>query len=148
LLFQLISEALQENGSSSTLPEAQMQLVVYDVLAALFAADGESPVSPHTDKLFAHICSIIRERLADPDLSPSTIAAETGISARYLQKLFNMRGTTCSHFINSLRLDRASRLLQRRPSLKQRRSLGEIGFPSAHPNGEGRIQTSKTPLSA
>jgi AraC-like DNA-binding protein len=146
-----------------------MQLVVYDLLAALFAVDGENPISHHTDKLFAHICSIIRGRLADPDLSPSTVAAETGISARYLQKLFSMRGMTCSHFINSLRLERASRLLQHRASLKQRPPLGEIaaacGFldyahfsrkfrerfghpPSAHPDEEGRIQTSKMALSA
>jgi transcriptional regulator GlxA family with amidase domain len=80
-----------------------------------------------------------------------------------------MRGTTCSHFINSLRLDHASRLLQRRASLKHPEPLREIaiacGFldyahfsrkfrerfghpPSAHPNGKGRIQTSKMALSA
>jgi AraC family transcriptional regulator, positive regulator of tynA and feaB len=126
LLFQLISEALQYNGSAAPLPEASMRFVVYDLLAALFASDGQNPVSPHTDKLFAHICSIIRERLADPDLSPSMIAAETGISARYLQKLFSMRGTTCSHFIYSLRLDHASRLLQRRASRKLRQPLAEV----------------------
>jgi AraC-like DNA-binding protein len=127
LLFLLISEALQENGSSpSSLPEAQMQLVIYDLLAAMFASDHSNRSSTHTDKLFDHICSIIRERLADPDLSPASVAAETGISARYLQKLFSKRGTTCSHFINSLRLDRAARLLQRRAALRKAQSLGEI----------------------
>jgi AraC-like DNA-binding protein len=169
LLFQLISEALQENGSSLASPEAPMQLVVYDLLAALFAAGDQIPVSSHTDKLFAHICNIIRQRLADPGLRPAAIAAESGISARYLQKLFNMRGTTCSHFIYSLRLDQAARLLQRRASLTHRPPLGEIaaacGFfdyahfsrkfrerfghpPSAYPSGEGRNQTSEAALSA
>ncbi len=46
--------------------------------------------------------------------SPCDVAAEARISLRYLQKLFTMRNSTCGHFIHSLRLDHAARLLQRR----------------------------------
>jgi AraC-like DNA-binding protein len=42
------------------------------------------------------------------------VAAEAGISLRYLQKLFTQSGSTCSGFIDSLRLDKAGRLLRRR----------------------------------
>jgi AraC-like DNA-binding protein len=42
-------------------------------------------------------------------ISVPTIAAETGISLRYLQKLFTERGSTCSELIFSLRLDHAAR---------------------------------------
>jgi AraC family transcriptional regulator, positive regulator of tynA and feaB len=66
--------------------------------------------------------------LADPELSPSVVAAEAGISAHYLQKLFSARGMTCNHFIHSLRLDHASRLLQRRSLSKAGTPLGEIAF--------------------
>src|SRR5262249_21651399 len=42
------------------------------------------------------------------------IAAEAGISLRYLQKLFTCRGSTCSLYIQSLRLERSFVLLKRR----------------------------------
>lgn len=127
LLLQLMIEAFRGSGSSDALPEAHMQLVVYDLLAALFAPPGEQ-VSAHTDKLFARIRRMIEANLADPELSPSVVAAEAGISARYLQKLFSARGMTCNHFIHSLRLDHASRLLQRRALSKAGTPLGEIAF--------------------
>jgi AraC family transcriptional regulator, positive regulator of tynA and feaB len=49
-------------------------------------------------KLFARIRGIIKGRLADPDLGPSEVAAEAGISLRYVQKLCTERGTTCIRF--------------------------------------------------
>jgi AraC family transcriptional regulator, positive regulator of tynA and feaB len=54
--------------------------------------------------------------------------AESGISLRYLQKLFTARGSTCSEFIYSLRLDHAARLLQRRASLATGQPLSEIAY--------------------
>jgi hypothetical protein len=40
-------------------------------------------------------------RIVDPELSPREIAAEAGISLRYLQKLFTQRGSTCSGLIDA-----------------------------------------------
>jgi AraC family transcriptional activator of tynA and feaB len=167
LLLQLMTEALQASGPSDALPEAQMRLVMYDLLAALFTPPEGEPVSAYTDKLFTRICSIVRARLADPELTPSTVAAEARISIRYLQKLFSARGTTCGHYIHSLRLDQASRLLQRRSLSRSGEPLGEIAFacgfldyahfsrkfrerfghpPSAHSAGAGRKPTSNMAL--
>jgi len=164
LLLQLMIEAFRGNGPSDALPEAQMQLVVYDLLAALFAPPAEQ-VSAHTDKLFARICRTIQANLADPELSPSVVAAEAGISARYLQKLFSARGMTCNHFIHSVRLDHASRLLQRRSLSGAGTPLGDIAFacgfldyahfsrkfrerfghpPSAHPSAHSAVAVRKT----
>ena len=56
-----------------------------------------------TDKLFTRIRGVIKDGFADPDLGPCEVAAEAGISLRYLQKLFTERGSTCSEFIYSLR---------------------------------------------
>jgi AraC family transcriptional regulator, positive regulator of tynA and feaB len=56
------------------------------------------------------------------------VAAKVGISPRYLQKLFTQRGSTCSEFIYSLRLDHAARLLHRRESLRSGQPLSEIAF--------------------
>jgi AraC family transcriptional activator of tynA and feaB len=167
LLLQLMIEASQGNDPANALPETQMQLVVYDLLAALFAPDGVERVSAYTDKLFARICRMIEARSADPHLTPSVVAAETRISVRYLQKLFSARGTTCNYFIHSLRLDHASRLLQRRSLSRSGEPLGEIAFacgfldyahfsrkfrerfghpPSAHSADAGRKPTSNMAL--
>jgi AraC family transcriptional activator of tynA and feaB len=168
LLLQLMTEALQASGPSDALPEAQMRLVMYDLLAALFTPPEGERVSTYTDKLFTQICGIVQARLADPELTPSTVAAEARISMRYLQKLFSARGTTCGHYIHSLRLDQASRLLQRRSLSSSGEPLGDIAFacgfldyphfsrkfrerfghsPSAHSASAVRKQTSRMALS-
>ncbi|MET9440488.1 helix-turn-helix domain-containing protein [Streptomyces sp. NPDC006610] len=48
----------------------------------------------------------IRARLADPDLSPLTVARHHNVSLRYLQKLFHERGTSPARWIRSERLAR------------------------------------------
>jgi len=104
-----------------------MRLVVYDLLGALFAPP--TPLcSRHTDKLFMRVCGIIKDRFADPDISPREVAAETGISLRYLQKLFAARGSTCRHYISSLRLDHAAHLIERRALMKTGQPLSDIAY--------------------
>ena len=104
-----------------------MRLVVYDLLGALFAPPAPL-CSRHTDKLFARVCGIIKDRYADPDISPREVAAEMGISLRYLQSLFTDRGSTCSHHISSLRLDHAAHLIERRASVKTGQPLSDIAY--------------------
>jgi AraC family transcriptional regulator, positive regulator of tynA and feaB len=104
-----------------------MRLVVYDLLGALFAPP--TPLcSSHTDKLFMRVCGLIKDRFADPDISPREVAAETGISLRYLQKLFTARGSTCRHYIFSLRLDHAAHLIERRALMKTGQPLSDIAY--------------------
>jgi AraC family transcriptional activator of tynA and feaB len=128
LLFDLIRGADQGGGSALYPADSYMQLAVYDLLGALFAPCDPSPVSRHADKLFARIRSVIRDGFANPDFGPREVAAVTGISLRYLQKLFTARGVTCSQFIYSLRLDHAARLLHRRGSLRTTQPLSGIAY--------------------
>jgi AraC family transcriptional activator of tynA and feaB len=104
-----------------------MRLVVYDLLGALFAPPAPLG-SRHNDKLFMRVCGIIKDRFTDPDISPREVAVEAGISLRYLQKLFTLRGSTCSHYISSFRLDHAARLIERRASMKTGQPLAEIAY--------------------
>ena len=104
-----------------------MPLVVYDLLGALFAPPA-SLGSRHNDKLFMRACHIIKNRFADPDISPREVAAEAGISLRYLQKLFTVRGSTCRHHIYSARLDHAARLIERRALTKTGQPLSDIAY--------------------
>src|SRR6202043_4295634 len=103
-----------------------MQLAVYDLVGALFAPSDPWPLSRHADKLFTRICGVIKDRFADPDFGPCEVAAEVGISLRYLQKLFTARSSTCTELIHSVRLDHAARLLDRRRLLNTSQPISEI----------------------
>jgi AraC-like DNA-binding protein len=105
-----------------------MRLGVYDLLGALFAPSDPMPASLHADKLFRRVCNIIKDRFADPGLGPCEVAAEAGISLRYLQKLFTAHNATCSLFIQSVRLDHAARLVHRRQLLRTSQPLSEIAY--------------------
>jgi AraC family transcriptional regulator, positive regulator of tynA and feaB len=130
LLFELLRNTDQGEGSASSPADSYMQMVVYDLVGALFAPSDPWPASRHADKLFARIRGIIKDGIADPDFGPGEVAAQAGISLRYLQKLFTERGSTCSEFIYSLRLDHAARLLNRRASLRTGQPLSEIAYAS------------------
>ena len=118
----------QAEGSESPKAASYLQLAVYDLLGALFAPSASVSVSRHADRLFARVRGIIKDGFPDPDFSPRRVATEAGISLRYLQKLFTARGSTCSEFIYSLRLDHAAYLLHRRASLGTSQPLSEIAF--------------------
>src|ERR1700742_171444 len=127
LLYQLAVAPAGDGEPAFAPADEFMRLVVYDLLGALFAPPA--PVgSRHTDKLFGRVCSIIKDRFADPDISPREVAAEMGISLRYLQSLFTDRGSTCSHYISSRRLDHAAHLIERRASMKTGQPLSDIAY--------------------
>jgi AraC family transcriptional regulator, positive regulator of tynA and feaB len=128
LLFRLIQDAADERDLSAATAEPFMQFAIYDLVGALFAASDGPSISAHSDKLFTRVCGIIKAHFADPDLGPSAVAAEAGISLRYLQKLFTLRGSACSHFIYSVRLDHAARLIQRRAATKTEQPLSVIAY--------------------
>jgi AraC family transcriptional activator of tynA and feaB len=129
LLFGLV---LDEFTDESIAPRSgvYMQMTVYDLIGELFAPSDAKPVSPYTDKQFAHVCAIIQERFADPDLHPRDVAAAARISLRYLQKLFTQRGSTCGGFIESFRMDHAARLLRRRAVAGTRQPISAIADAS------------------
>jgi AraC family transcriptional regulator, positive regulator of tynA and feaB len=128
LLFDLIRNTDNGEGSAFSPVDSYMQLAVYDLVGALFAPSDPWPVSSYSDKLFARIRGVIKGSFADPDFGPCEVAAEAGISMRYLQKLFTQRGSTCSEFISSLRLDHAAHLLHRRALLGTSQPLAEIAY--------------------
>jgi AraC family transcriptional activator of tynA and feaB len=130
VLFDLVREVDQAEESEPSPAVPYLQLAVYDLLGALFAPSTSASVSRHGDRLFTRVCAVIKDGFADPDSSPRAVAAEAGISLRYLQKLFTARGSTCSDFIYSLRLDHAARLLHRRASLGTNQPLNEIAYTS------------------
>jgi AraC family transcriptional regulator, positive regulator of tynA and feaB len=134
LLFQLVRDAVDDEEPMPRSAANYMQLAVYDLLGALFVPQEPAPGSLHSDRLFKRICDVINDRFADPDLGPYEIAAELGISLRYLQKLFTNRGCTCSGFIQSLRLDQAARRIKRRVLMKSCEPLSAIAYACGYHN--------------
>ena len=109
--------------------ECHMRLAVYDLVGALFAPSDPAPAR-HSDKLFMRVRGVVKDGFVDPDLDPCEVATRAGISLRYLQKLFTERGSTCSEFIYSFRLDYAAHLLQRQSALGASQALREIAYAS------------------
>jgi AraC-like DNA-binding protein len=130
VLFNLIQDAVDDCEASSVATVPYMQLAIYELLGALFATPGLPTLSSHTDKLFKRISSIINARFADPAFGPAGVAAEAGISLRYLQKLFSARGSSCTQFLQSVRLEYAARQLHRRTLLGPSRLISEIAYAS------------------
>jgi AraC-like DNA-binding protein len=128
LLFDLIRELDNSEGSAFSPADSYMRLAVYDLVGALFAPPDPWTATSHADKLFARVRDVIKGGFADPDFGPGEVAAEAGISLRYLQKLFTQRGSTCSELIYSLRLEHAAHLLHRRALLGTSRSLSEVAY--------------------
>ena len=127
LLCQVALDPVSDAEPAFASTDGFMRLVVYDLLGALYAPPARLG-SRHNDKLFARVCGIIKGRFADTDISPREVAAETGISLRYLQKLFTVRGSTCGRYISSLRLDHAARLIERRALIKTGQPLSDIAY--------------------
>jgi AraC family transcriptional regulator, positive regulator of tynA and feaB len=127
ILFDLLLDAFEDDLSPAS-DGVYMQLAIYDLLGALFAPSDQQSVSPHSDKLYARVCAIIRHRFADPEIGPCEVAAEAGISLRYLQKLFTQRGSTCGKMINSTRLNHAARLLRRRAITDANQPIAQIAY--------------------
>jgi AraC family transcriptional activator of tynA and feaB len=167
MLFDLIRDADMEAASSPA--DMYMQLAVYDLVGALFAPSDPRFLPRGSDKLFQRICAVIKDGLSDPDFGPAEVAAETGVSLRYVQKLLTERGTTCSEFIYSSRLDHAAHLIHRRALLGTGEPLSEIAYacgfrdyahfarrfrkrfgysPGDHTDGSVRAGTGKSTLSA
>jgi AraC family transcriptional regulator, positive regulator of tynA and feaB len=128
LLYEIVLDALKGDGSACSPVNSYMQLAIYDLLGALFAPPDPAPASRHGHKLFTRIRGLIKDRFVDPDFGPAEAASAAGISLRYLQKLFTQRGSTCTEFIYSLRLDQAARLLDRRTLLAMSEPISTIAY--------------------
>ena len=69
-------------------------------------------VTKRADAIVHRITHCLRNRFDDPTLAPADVAAEIGISKRYLHQLLANSGTTFSQKVLEIRLDHACKLLQ------------------------------------
>jgi AraC family transcriptional activator of tynA and feaB len=129
LAVRLLSRLILDAGDSdpgSAAAGHHMQLAICDLLGALMASNDLLSYSSYKEKMFARIRDIVTHHFTDPEIGPREIANEAGVSLRYLQKLFTARGTTCSRFIQSLRLNHAARLVRLRNRTRSGQPLTDI----------------------
>lgn len=109
--------------------------VTLDLPSAMLAqaARTEEPLPPETQQtvLRTRVSAFIQQHLADPDLTPASIAAAHQISVRYLHRLYQGQETTIADGIRRSRLEHIHRDLTD-PRLNAR-SISSIaarwGFP-------------------
>ena len=101
-------------GTAQVLPEMRVdqlrpvELALTEFLAAVLAetTDGQGPgteaISPHLHR----ISQTIETLLPDPDLSLRRLADKSGVSPRYIQKLFAAANDTFGHYLRTRRLER------------------------------------------
>jgi AraC family transcriptional regulator, positive regulator of tynA and feaB len=128
LLFQIGCDAIGGAETDAGELNPYFRSTIYDLIGAMFADSDSHIVSRYSEKLYGRLCRIIEGRYAELDLKPSDVAAEAGISIRYLQKLFTLRGSSFTRLVQSLRLNQASRLLHRRKELASEQPISEIAY--------------------
>jgi AraC-like DNA-binding protein len=91
----------------------RLSAALLDLLVVALAErlDRIEALAPATRRraLLAGVQSFIEQRLSDPKLSPSTIAAANHISIRYLHKLFEAQELTVAGWIRRRRLEQCRR---------------------------------------
>jgi AraC-like DNA-binding protein len=126
-LLEALVEGLAADGIDRTpLPRPMIAEQVGTLLTLATGFHEPATESRHRGQLARQILRRIEADFADPELSPERLAAEVGISRRYLQQLLAGSGTSFVQELTATRLDRASDMLTdpRAGGL----SVGEIAF--------------------
>lgn len=111
---------------STPLPRSMIAEQVGTLLTLATGFHEPAQESRHRAQLARAVLRRIETDFADTDLSPERLAADLGISKRYLQQLLAGSGTSFVQELNATRLDRASDMLTdpRAATL----SVGEIAY--------------------
>ena len=87
----------------------------YDLLAVAIGATADAAeIAQHGGLRAARLHAIKRDiagSLDQPDLSIAALAGKHGVTRRYVQRLFELEGTTFTEYVLAQRLERAHRLL-------------------------------------
>ncbi|MFD0409516.1 helix-turn-helix domain-containing protein [Kitasatospora sp. NPDC127116] len=121
LAFQFLHALATQARDHRARPDHLLALSASDIVAVLVAEllDRKDPEHPNgAAELLSRIRVHIEQNLADPNLSPGSIARSQHISVRYLHKLFQQDGMTVGQWVRRRRLDACRRELGR-PSRRQ-----------------------------
>lgn len=113
VLAFLLNDLAEHGATHPPAVIAQLTATALDLLnaAARIAAGSRAslPAESWTRIRQAQIHEYIRRRLADPGLTPATVAEAHGLSVRQLHRVFHAEGTTVSGWIQRQRLEQCRR---------------------------------------
>ena len=109
ILSQVITELAAPEGRLATSDQVALGKTFLDLIAN--CNDGRRPTA-REEGIRLRLMDHLSANLADPDLSPSSAAAEIGISERMVHMLFVGTGLTCQRWIIEKRLARAATALR------------------------------------
>ena len=130
LLVHTLDGATAFGGELDPLARAAISRHILDLAALVLGARGESAETARERGLAAarleSIKTYVLERLADPGLSVADVAAKHGLGVRYVQRLFELSGTTFTQFVLEQRLQAARRGLIRKD--RRARTVSQVAF--------------------
>nr|WP_241779837.1 helix-turn-helix domain-containing protein [Streptomyces natalensis] len=113
LLAQFLTQVCRDSGSYRPSDGPRLGTVALDLVNTLLAhtLDAEDVLAPETRRraLLLRIQGFIQHHLADPDLTPSMVAAAHHISVSYLYRVFEDEEVTVAAWIRRQRLERTRR---------------------------------------
>ncbi|WP_200303320.1 helix-turn-helix domain-containing protein [Streptomyces adelaidensis] len=113
LLAQFLVQLAADTGPYRPADAPRLGTVVADLVTALFAQtmDAEPRLTPEARgrTLVLKVKAFILRNLADPELTPVSIAAAHHISRSYLHRLFQAEGLTVAAYVREQRLRNAYR---------------------------------------
>jgi acetamidase/formamidase/AraC-like DNA-binding protein len=102
-----VAEGIETMTSDQLRP---VEIAVMEFFAASLAGevprDGLRAETGTQMSILNRICQIVEAHLGEADFSRATVARKEGISARYVQRLFENAGDTFSHYLRRRRLER------------------------------------------
>jgi AraC-like DNA-binding protein len=129
VMSRFLLDVARHNEQLSGSQAERVLLQATDLVLALLGdrLDGTDTVRSGVQRtLMLRIKDHIQQRLADAELTPTTIASSVNVSTRYLHKLFEAESQTVTAYIRQQRLDRCRHdLLDQRFA---RQSIAAIAF--------------------
>ena len=140
-LLPLLPKRLASLGPES---RAAVGRQLVDLVALAVAEDPRTLTSGASAVRAAHLArieAIVRRRLAEPDLAAGAIAAEAGVSTRYLHDLMRDAGQPLGAWLRALRLEAARATLA---DPVRRETLAEIAYASGFADHAGFTRAFRT----
>jgi AraC-like DNA-binding protein len=119
-------ETMAQGIDRTPLPRPMIAEQVGTLLTLATGFHEPAAESRHRGQLARQILRRIETDFADPELAPERVAAELGISKRYLQQLLAGSGTSFVQELTATRLDRAGDMLS--DPRGRALTVGEIAF--------------------
>ena len=120
----LWSEAGTAKEAAHLKPYKPTLLDLVSMMLSEHSRTTTQPDQPQASAVFEAMDRLIDQRLSDPDLCPTVLAQELGVSLRTLQSISSVRSTTPRLRIAAKRMERAARRLSNEPDTR----VGVIGY--------------------